>query len=94
MKYARAHLIEYISEQEANSSLADYAEKAPSEFPEAEILLTIRTGPYTAISVSVYPDEETAVKTMVARNERAVKMTNVTKNVELHQGEVSLSVVR
>ena len=88
------HVFEYISEQEDTSNLADYEGKAPSEFPEAEILLTIRTGSYTAIPVSVFSDEETEAKNMTARNERAVKMTNVTKNVELHQGEVFLSVVR
>ena len=46
------------------------------------------------MAVPVYPDEETSDKTMDSRNPRMGKMKDVTKNHELHEGEVALSIVR
>ena len=47
-----------------------YSKNAASELPDEEILLAFRTGPTSAVAVSVYPDEETAKNTTVARNAR------------------------
>ena len=57
--------------------------------PEAEILLSTRTGPTSAVVTSVYPDKETA-----ARNARMEKAAHRRKSTEMHQGEVILKVVR
>ena len=94
MSYCRTTIVEYNSEIDADEAQADYVKKAASEFLEAEILLAIRTGPTSGVAVSVYPDEETSDKTMAARNARMGKMKDVTKNHELHEGEVALSIVR
>ena len=50
MSYCRTTLVEFNSEKDA-----DYSKNAPSEFPEAEILLSTRTGPTSAVVTSVYP---------------------------------------
>ena len=68
MSYSRTTLVEYNSEKEADEANADYQKNAPSEFPEAEILLSTRTWPNSAVVTSVYPDQETAKKVTAARN--------------------------
>jgi len=78
MSYCRTTLVEFNSEKDADEAQADYSKNAPSEFPEAEILLSTRTGPASAVVTSVYPDKETAKKATAARNARMEK--NCTQN--------------
>ena len=94
MSYCRTTLVEYNSGKEADEAHADYSKNAPSEFPEAEILLFTRTGHLSAVVSSVYPDEETAKKATAARNARMEKAAHRRKNFEMHQGELILKVVR
>ena len=94
MSYCRTTLVEFNSEKDADEAQADYSKNAASEFPEAEILLAIRTSPTSAIAVSIYPNEETAKKTTVARKARMEKTAHRRKSAEMHQGEVTLNVVR
>ena len=94
MSYCRTTLVEFNSEKDADEAQADYSKNAPSEFPEAEILLSTRIGPASALITSVYPDEETAKNATVARNARMEKNAHRMKNTEMHQGEVILKVVR
>ncbi len=56
MSVARGNLVEYISDSDGNDAGADSAEKALLEFPDAEILLHIKTSSTSAVPVSVYPD--------------------------------------
>ena len=89
MSYCRTTLVEFNSEKDADEAHADYSKNAPSEFPEAEILLSTRTGPTSAVVTSVYPDKETA-----ARNAYLEKAAHRMKSTEMLQGEVILKVVR
>ena len=56
MSVARINLVEFNSERDADEISADYAAKAPGEFPAAEILLQIRTGLTSAVVMSTYAD--------------------------------------
>ena len=94
MSYCRTTIVEFNSEKDANEASADYSKNAPSEFPDAEILLFSRTGPLSALVSSVYPDEETAKKATAARNARMEKAAHRRKSFEMHQGELILKVVR
>ena len=89
MSYCRTTLVEFNSEKDADEAHADYSKNAPSEFPEAEILLSTRTGPTSAVVTSVYLDKETA-----ARNAYLEKAAHRMKSTEMLQGEVILKVVR
>ena len=94
MSYCRTTLVEFNSEKLADEASADYSKNAPSEFPEAEILLFTRTGPTSAIVASVYPNENISKKATAARNARMDKAAHRRKSTEMHQGEVTLNVVR
>ena len=94
MSYCRTTLVEFNSEKLADEASADYSANAPSEFPEAEILIFTRTGPTSAIVASVYPNENISKKATGARNARMDKAAHRRKSAEMHQGEVILKLVR
>ena len=90
MSICRSKVVENNSEKDADEASIDYSKNAPSEFPEAEILLFTRTGPTSAVVASIYPDEETAKKATKARNARMDKAAHRRKSIDLHQGKVTL----
>ena len=94
MSYCRTTLVDFNSEKLADEASADYSKNAPSEFPEAEILIFTRTGPTSAIVASVYPNENISKKATAARNARMDKAAHRRKIAEMHQGEVILKLVR
>ena len=94
MSYCRTTIVEFNSEEHADEAAADYSKNAPSEFTEAEILLFTRTGPTSAVVVSVYPSEEISKQATAARNARMDKAAHRRKNAEVHQGEVILKLNR
>ena len=94
MSYCRTTIVEYNSEELAYEAAVDYSKNAPSEFPEAEILLFTRTGLTSAVVASVYPSEEISKQATAARNVRMDKAAHRRKSAEVHQGEVILKLVR
>ena len=94
MSYCRTTIVEFNSEELADEAVTDYSKNAPSEFPEAEILLFTRTGPTSAVVASVYPSEEISGQATAARNARMDKAAHRRKSAEVHQGEVILKLIR
>ena len=68
MSTARINMLEFDSEEDLNERAETYQREAPKLFPNAEILLTIKTGPTSAMSVSIYPDEKSAEESLIRRN--------------------------
>ena len=68
MSTARINMLEFDSEEDLNQRAEMYQREAPELFPNAEILLTIKTGPTSAMSVSIYPDEKSAEESLIRRN--------------------------
>ena len=94
MSYCRSTIVEFNSEELADEAAADYSKNAPSEFPEAEILLFTRTGPTSAVVASVYPNEDISKQATAARNARMDKAAHRRNSAVMHQGEVILKLVR
>jgi len=57
MAYARINTITFTSEEAADELQAIYASTAPAGFPEALLLVSVRTGPLTASLTSIYEDK-------------------------------------
>ena len=91
MSVARINLVEFNSERDADEISADYAAKAPGEFPAAEILLQIRTRPTSTVAVATYVDAAAMENAAEARRTRMERMKDRVKNVEMFEGEVNLS---
>ncbi|MBR03381.1 MAG: hypothetical protein CL394_08665 [Acidiferrobacteraceae bacterium] len=94
MSYARINTVEYNSEADADAAAADYAEKAPGEFTEAQVLLSVRTGPTTGMAVSVYPDKAAFERSAPVREARLARMKDRVKSVQMQEGEVTLAHAR
>ena len=68
MSIARINMLEFDTEDDLEKRAKVYSNEGPKLFPNAEILLTIRTGPTSAMSVSVYPDEVMAEEALTRRD--------------------------
>ena len=68
MSVARINMLEFETEDDLNKRAELYEKDAPKLFPTAEILLTIKSGPTTAMSVSIYPDKQSAEESLIRRD--------------------------
>ena len=60
MSVARVRMVNFSSEEEAQSFQEKYIYVAPKLIPEAEQLLLINTSPDPVLSVAIYPDDKIA----------------------------------
>jgi len=93
MTVARITMTEFNSETEADTFEHLYSKVAPPALPEAKSLIMIRTGPTSGMSIAIYPDEETAEKTLEARAEMLSQFNGTFKDIWHMQGDVSLNHV-
>ena len=70
MSVTRINMIEFDNETVANARAAEYQDNARKQFPEADLFIPIRTSPNSAITISVYPNEETAERALEMRAKR------------------------
>ena len=80
MSVARITTINFKSKEDAEESIKDYSAKAPSEFPEAQQLLQIRSSDTNLMAVSLYADNEAMERASVAR---AKRMSNNEKTFDV-----------
>ena len=69
MSIARINMLEFDTDDDLEHRANVYKNEAPKLFPNAEILLTIRIGPTSATSVSVYPNDQSAEVSLVKRDQ-------------------------
>ncbi len=74
MSVARINMLEFETEDDLNKRAELYEKDAPTLFPNAEILLTIKTGPTTAMSVSIYPDKQSAEENLLSEGINILKL--------------------
>ena len=68
MSIARINMLEFDTEDDLEQRAKVYMNEGPKLFPNAEILLTIKMGPTSAMSVSAYPDELMAEEALLRRD--------------------------
>ena len=94
MSYGRITTVEFNSEQDAEQLKVHYRENAPATFPDAEMMISIQTGPTTAVAVSIYPTKESLDTSNEARNALLEGYKASIKSVETIEGEVNLAFAR
>ena len=67
MSIAQINSIEFETEEQLEERLRMFDDKTITLPLEAEAVLSIKTGPTTALSILVYPDQETADASLEAR---------------------------
>ena len=77
MSVTRINMIEFDNETVADARAAEYQNNARKQFPDADLLIAIRTSPTSAMTISVYPNEETAERALEMRAQRMVNEKDV-----------------
>ena len=89
MSYCRKTLFEYQTEEDASELFAQYQANAPTNFPDAEVLLSTPTGPKTAVMTSLYVSKEKSDQAMAARKPLLEDIKAKIKSIDTHEGEAS-----
>ena len=94
MTYARINTITFASEAAADELQANYASTAPAGFPEALLLVSVRTGPLTASLTSNYEDKAAFDRSAEERTKRMAANGDLMDGVIVEEGEVTLFHVK
>ena len=90
MIYARINTITFASEAAADELQANYASTGPAGFPEALLLVSVRTGPLTASLTSIYEDKAAFDRSAEERTKRMAANGHLIHGVVVEEGEVTL----
>ena len=91
MTFARINNVELNSESEADTFISNFTSgKLREIFPEAEILISIRTGPSSVTSISVYKNKRTADSVAERRNSTIEGLKSLIKSLALTEGKVEI----
>ena len=90
MSYGRVTMVEFNSETVDEELKVHYRENASSTFPDAEMMISIQTGPTTAVAVSIYPTKEALDASNEARDAMLEGYKASIESVETLEGNVNL----
>ena len=90
MTYARINTITFASEAAADELQANYASTGPAGFPEALLLVSVRTAPLTASLTSIYEDKAAFDRSTEERMKRMAANGHLIHGVVVEEGEVTL----
>ena len=91
MTFARINNVELNSKAEADTFISNFTlGKFREIFPEAEILISIRTGPSSVTSVSVYKNKKTAESVADRSNSTIEGLKSLVKSLALTEGKVEI----
>ena len=94
MSVSNVNIFEFHDENKANEWIGWYNIQGPIGFSEADILLFVRTGPSSGISVSVYPNDEAREAGWEARNEFQKQQSKYISNISTLEGDVEIKHVK
>ena len=94
MSVARINMVEWRSEEEFLEISEEYNKVSSKTFPDAEMLLRIRTTPTSVIAISVFPNQEKADEAKIQRDKNFEKHGTKIKDQWFLEGEVVQAYVK
>mgnify|MGYP001157581257 FL=1 len=94
MSVSNINIFEFDDENKANEWISWHNIQGPIGFSEANILLFVRTGPSSGISVSVYPSDEAREAGSEARNEFQKQQSKYISDISTLEGDVEVKQVK
>ena len=90
MSVANVVSMEFKNEQALQDFAARYNEMAPIHYPQAEILMFVKTDDRSGLGISIYPSEEAREAGNQQRNQEAktTEMASLMKEIFRVKGEV------
>lgn len=89
MSIGRITMMEFSTEEALNSGEQLYKEIRAEAFPTLELVVNVRTGPTSLMSVAIYPSHESAASNLEARARFQKEMEANMKDSFFHEGDVS-----
>ena len=96
MSVANIMSMEFESVQALQDFAARYNEVAPINYPQAEILMFVKTDDQSSLGISIYPSEEAREAGNQQRNQDAktIKMAPLMKEIFRVKGDVMVKHIR
>jgi hypothetical protein len=94
MSIARINMLEWRSEEEFLEISDQFNKESAKTFPDAEILLRIKTTPTSVIAISVFPNQEKADEAKIQRDKNFEKQGAKVKDQWFLEGEVVQAYVK
>ena len=89
MSIGRITMMEFESEKALEKSEILYHEIRGEAFPSLELVINIRTGPTSLMSVALYPDYESAASNLPSREKFQKQVEATLKDSFFHEGDVT-----
>ena len=67
MAYVRINMVEFDSPEEFKKRVKHFQKNCADIFPTAQVLAGVQTGEANVLSISIYPDKETADASLIDR---------------------------
>ena len=80
--------------EKANEWISWYNRDGPSGFAQAEVLLFVRTGPTSGLTISVYPDDDAKQKGSAARQKFQAQQADYIREITVFEGDVEVKHIR
>ena len=94
MSIARINMLEWRSEEEFLEISDQFNKESAKTFPDAEILLRIKTTPTSVIAISVFPNQEKADEAKIQRDKNFEKYGAKVKDQWFLEGKVVQAYVK
>ena len=91
MSIARVTMLEFFTEEDLVNCEESYLKIREEAFPSAELIVNLRTGPTSAMSLAVYPSFESAAGNLEARQKWHESLKSTLKETFYYEGEVTFT---
>ena len=87
MAYVRINMVEFDSPEEFKKRVEHFQKNCADIFPTAQVLAGVQTGEANVLSISIYPDKETADASLIDREKHFDAV--MPKDIMYLEGELS-----
>ena len=89
MSIGRITKLEFESEEALKQAEITYDQIRDEAFPTLELVVNIKTGPTSVVSIALYPDSQSAASNLTAREKFQEALGPTLTNSSMQEGEVS-----
>ena len=94
MSVSNVNMFEFHDEEKANEWISWYNSDGPSGFSEAEVLLFVRTGPTSGLTISVYPDDNARQAGSGVRQKFQAQQADYVREITVFEGDVEMKHIK
>ena len=89
MSIARISKLEFVSEEALKQAEITYDKIRDEAFPTLELVINIKTGPTSVVSIALYPNAKAAASNLTAREGFQKTLGETLTDSSMQEGEVS-----